>query len=67
MVRMKNKQTLFLVVRLCPEDRNTVVVAASDNIETAENLMGEYNQLMFDKGYAPEEVTYRLDTTTFYT
>ena len=64
---MKNKQSIYLVVRHAKTDSDPVVVAATETYERADELCGEYTQVVRDKNFTEEEVYFKVDMTFFYT
>ena len=64
---MKNKQALYLVARYSSDDKEPVIVAGTETYERADELCGEYTQVVRDKGFTEEEIYFKVDMTFFYT
>lgn len=64
-MNIKNKQTVYCITR-SDFSGNSTVVAATADLERADELVGEYTQLFIDRGYTEDEVHFYSQATTFY-
>lgn len=65
MVRAKNKDVMFVVLRHDFSGRD-VVVACTSQYDKAEDLVGEYQQEYADRGFTEDEAYFYMTGTTYY-
>ena len=64
-MNIKNRQTLYAVLRHDFSGKDVVVAVVAD-AEQADELAGEYEQLFLDKGFDKETCYFYTTGTVFY-
>ncbi len=65
MSRIANKTTLYAVMRRDFSGQDCLI-AVCKTPDAADNLVGEYEQMFWDKGFHPNEVYFYSTGTIFY-
>lgn len=65
MVKLKSRESVYVVMRH-DFDGKDVVIAVSDNLETADALEGSYQQEFIDKGITMDESYFYTVLTSYY-